>query len=103
VDASVITPDGRPGTRATVVLVPAEDRRQNPMRYKFGTTDEQGHLLVRGIAPGSYTAFAWESIPETAWQNREFLSRYQQQGTAIMIAPGSQTNLQLKWIPFDSL
>jgi hypothetical protein len=88
--------------RSTVVLVPAEDRRQNPMRYKIGTTDDAGRLTLRGVPPGSYTAFAWESVIETAWQNPEFLSKYRDMGTSVTVAPGAQLNLQLKRIPFDA-
>jgi len=101
VEATVQTADGRPAPRAQVVLVPAEDQRQNSSRYRVGTTDNAGSLIVRGVAPGSYTAFAWESVPDTAWQNKEFLSNYRDKGIAVTLLPGSQTKLQLKWIPFD--
>jgi hypothetical protein len=101
VDVTVRTPDGRPGPRATVALVPSEERRQNPMRYKVGTTDNEGHLTLRGVPPGSYAAFAWESIPETAWLNKEFLAKYQAQGTAVSVEPDAQINLQLRWNAFD--
>jgi hypothetical protein len=102
VDASVRTPDGRPGARARVVLVPSEDRRQNPSRYVTAITDTEGHVLLRGVAPGAYLAFAWESTPETAWLNKDFLAKYLEQAIAITVGPRQQVNLQLKWIPYGS-
>jgi hypothetical protein len=102
VDTTVRTEDGRASAHATVVLVPPEGRRQNPMRYKVGTTDNEGRVLLRGIAPGMYTAFAWESVPDTAWQNDEFLLKYRIQGTPVTISPSAQLTLKLKGIPFDA-
>jgi hypothetical protein len=72
------------------------------MRYRVGTTDNEGRVTLRGVPPGSYTAFAWESIPETAWLNKEFLAKYQAQGMAVSVEPGGQINLQLRWNPFDT-
>ena len=102
VDATVQTADGSTAPRTRVVLVPSEDQRQNPSRYKVGTTDNAGHLILRGIVPGSYTAFAWESIPDTAWLNKEFLSKYQDLGVPVTLLPRAQMKLQLKWIPFNT-
>lgn len=102
VDATVQTSDGVPAPRGRVVLVPSEDQRQNPSHYKVGTTDNAGHLILRGVSPGTYTAFAWESIPDTAWLNKEFLSKYQDLGVPMTLLPGAQTKLQLKSIPFDT-
>ena len=102
IDATIQTPAGRPAPRARVVLIPPEDQRQNPGRYKIGTADDDGHLTMRGVAPGSYLALAWESVPDSAWQNKEFLSRVQDQATTVQVSAGAQTKLQMKWIPFDT-
>jgi hypothetical protein len=102
VDATVQTADGRSAPRERIVLVPSEDQRQKPSLYKVGTTDNAGHLILRGIVPGAYTAFAWESIPDTAWLNKEFLSKYQDLGVPVTLQPGAQIKLQLKSIPFDA-
>jgi hypothetical protein len=102
VDATVAMADGTAALRARVVLVPTEDQRQNPSRYKVGTTDNAGRVILRGVAPGTYTAFAWESIPDTAWMNKEFLSKYQDRGAPVTLLPESQMKLQLKSIPFDT-
>jgi hypothetical protein len=72
------------------------------MNYKIGTADTEGRVTLRGVAPGSYTAFAWESVPETAWLNNEFLSKYQEQGAGLTVMPGAPVNMQLKWILFDA-
>jgi len=102
VDATVQTSGGVPAAGARMVLVPSEDQRQNPSRYKVGTADNSGRVVFRGIAPGSYTAFAWESIPDTAWLNKEFLSKNQDLGVSVTLLPGAQIKLQLKSIPFDT-
>jgi hypothetical protein len=102
VDATVQTSDGVPAARERVVLVPSEEQRQNPSHYKVGTTDNSGHLILRGIEPGAYTAFAWESIPDSAWLNKEFLAKFQDLGVSVTLPPGAQIKLQLKSIPFDT-
>jgi len=93
---------GLPAPHARVVLVPREEQRQNPSRYKVGTTDDDGRLMMRGVAPGSYSAIAWDSVPDTAWLNKEFLSKYLDQATAVTLPSGAQVKLQLKAISFNA-
>jgi hypothetical protein len=101
VDATVQAVDGSPAQGIRAVLVPSEDQRQNPSRYKVATTNTAGRVIFRGVAPGSYTAFAWQSIPDSAWLNKEFLSKYQDRGVSVILLPGAQIKLQLKSIPFE--
>jgi hypothetical protein len=81
-----------------VVLVPAAARRMNPGVYKTAVTDNNGHFTIRGVAPGAYTAFAWESVFPGAYQNTEFLEKFQSRGRAVNVQGGSRNEIQLDLI-----
>jgi hypothetical protein len=97
-DGVVETADHKPAANATVVIVPPAARRKNTLLYKVATTNEEGRFTIKGIAPGPYKIFAWESIPATAWQNVEYLSRYEDQGRSLTApsSPGVPLNLILR-------
>jgi hypothetical protein len=84
-------------SNATVVLVPAS-RRNNPALYKTAVTDEKGHFILRGVAPGSYTVFAWDFVLPGAYQNAQFLEKYQSRGRAIHVEVGSRNDIDLELI-----
>lgn len=84
---------------AVVVLVPEPARRNNPALYRTTIADEKGHFILRGVAPGAYTAFAWKSVVPFAYQNAEFLERYQNRGQSLNVRPGSGSQVQLELIP----
>lgn len=96
---TVVNADGKPAANATVVLVPPQARRQNALLYKNVSTNETGTFTLRGVAPGTYTAFAWESVPPGAWQNAEFLARYEARGHQINLSAASVAEVQLNVIP----
>jgi hypothetical protein len=96
---TVVNSDGKPAANATVVLVPPQARRQNALLYKNVTTNETGSFTLRGVPPGPYTIFAWESVPPGAWQNAEFISRYEARGQQISLSALSVAEIQLGVIP----
>jgi hypothetical protein len=96
---TVVNGDGKPSANATVVLVPPQARRQNALLYKNATTNENGTFTLRGLLPGTYTIFAWESVPPTAWQNAEFLARFEARGRQINLSATSVAEVQLNVIP----
>jgi hypothetical protein len=86
-------------SNAMVVLVPAASHRGNPNFYKTAVSDNQGHFLIRGVAPGEYTAFAWEAVYPGAYQNPDFLAKYQSRGRALNVQPQGRSDIELDLIP----
>jgi hypothetical protein len=82
-----------------VTLVPESDRRKEERLYKSTTTDQNGQVSLRGIAPGDYKLFAWEAIEEGAYQDPEFLRPYEERGKPVHVDEGSRLNSQLELIP----
>jgi hypothetical protein len=84
---------------ATVVLVPAQNRRQNLALFKTTISGDKGQFGIRAIAPGQYKLFAWESIPTGAHQNAAFVSKYEARGQSISVNASSTSAAQLTVIP----
>ena len=93
--------EGKPAAAATVVLIPPLARRQNLLLYRNATTDDDGRFTLRGIPPGPYTIFAWESIPPTAWQNAEYLQKYENRGRTLNVTANGTSEVQLSLIPSE--
>jgi hypothetical protein len=89
VEVTVLGSDQKPSSGMTVALVPAENRRQNPALYRVAESDAQGRVTIPRVPPGSYTLYAWESVPAGAYQNAEFLSKYTGRGTAVVVQSGA--------------
>jgi hypothetical protein len=94
--------DRKTASGATVVLVPPESRRGNYLLYRSASTDAEGKFVIQGVPPGEYTVFAWESVPPTAWQNREFLDKYVGRGRSLRVEPQSSADLVLDLIPQET-
>lgn len=98
----LVVKEGQPFGGAHVVVVPAEPRRSQTRLFKQGNTDQYGRFVLRGIPPGDYKLFAWEELEPGAYQDPEFLKRYEEQGEAIRVEENSRLGAQLKLIPSEA-
>jgi hypothetical protein len=84
---------------ATVVLVPETQRRRNRALYVVSTSDASGRFTLRGVAPGEYKIFAWESIPAFAHLNAAFLAKHEERGKPVHVGQGGTVSAELTVIP----
>jgi hypothetical protein len=84
---------------AVVVAVPEARLRGHPDRYRKAITDQSGSFTLRGLPPGDYTLFAWESVDGEAYYDPEFLKTYEGQGKTLHVSEGDHAGMQLKTIP----
>jgi hypothetical protein len=96
-------PDGpekeSPVADAVVVAVPEPRFRSHSDRYRKALTDQHGHFTLRGLPPGDYTLFAWESVDGEAYYDVQFLRNYEGQGKTLHVNQGDHASVQLKAIP----
>jgi len=88
-----------PVANATVVAVPEQKYRKLADRFGIGSTDQQGRFTIRGVAPGSYTLYAWQDLEEGVWHDADFLKSQETNGTAVKVEEGSHQAVELKLSP----
>jgi hypothetical protein len=98
-DGVVIDAKNQPVANAVVVAVPETRLRSRIDRYRKTDSDQSGHFSLRGLPPGDYTLFAWESVEVEAYYNPDFLKSYEGQGSALHVSEGEKKNIQLVVIP----
>lgn len=90
--------DRRPVSDVEAVLIPEGDFRRSD-RYKTARTDANGRFLIRGIAPGNYRVYAWESIDRFRYFDREFVRQFEGSGKIVRIEEGARGTIDLDLIP----
>jgi protocatechuate 3,4-dioxygenase beta subunit len=88
-----------PVANATVVAVPEEKYRRLPDRFGIGSTDQHGRFTIRGVAPGSYTLYAWQDLEDGVYRDPDFLKSQEANGTAVKVQEGSHQQIELKVSP----
>jgi protocatechuate 3,4-dioxygenase beta subunit len=86
-------------SNAQVALVPPLALRSNPDFYRTAFTDQEGFFIIRGVVPGEYRVLAWEEIEHGAYQNDEFVRRYENGAVAISVQRGATNTLTLQAFP----
>jgi protocatechuate 3,4-dioxygenase beta subunit len=91
----------KPVPGAIIVTVPETSRRRRRDLYQIGQSDQLGHFQIRGVAPGNYNLFAFESIGDQPYYDPEFLKQHISQSTELEADEKGHYSVTLKLIPPD--
>ena len=98
VEGVAVDRKGESVANAVVVAVPEARVRSRTDRYRKTVADQSGRFSLRGLRPGDYTIFAWESVDGEAYYNPDFLKLYEGQGSAMHVSEVERKSLQLEAI-----
>jgi protocatechuate 3,4-dioxygenase beta subunit len=98
IDGVATDAKGQPIANAVVVAAPEAKLRGRFDRYRKTVTDQTGHFTLHGIVPADYTLFAWDSVDGEAYYNSDFLSKFENQGTAVHVSEADRKSVQLNVI-----
>jgi len=101
--SGIVGEEGQP-RQATVVLVPLEaELRLSPHAYRFTATDGRGAFIFKGVRPGGYRLFAFESIAPFAWMDPGILNGVEDLGQDLVVNESERLTRQLKPIPYEAV
>jgi protocatechuate 3,4-dioxygenase beta subunit len=79
-----VTADGGSASQgATVVLMPSSPKLADMSRV--ATADQNGKFNLMSVPPGEYTMYAWDEVESGAWQDPEFLAKFENKGKKIVL------------------
>ena len=82
-------------TGVWVVLVPDEAHRDQSRLFQRAATDQFGHYVLRGIAPGEYKIFSWDEVEDGAWEDPDFLRTFEDRGQKISVEEGNAKTVDI--------
>jgi hypothetical protein len=95
VDGTVLDGPLKTVAGAVVALVPEAKRFDNRTLFASATSDSSGKFVLRGIAPGDYRLFTWESTPPNAYQNANFIRKFDDKARIVHVGQGTAVHTEL--------
>ena len=97
VEGVIVDDRMQPVAGIQAVLIP--DARQRTELYKTATTDQTGHFVMRGLAPGDYKLFAWDALENYGYFDPDVLRRAEPFGRTVHVGESSKLTVEGKLIP----
>jgi hypothetical protein len=85
----------QPSGGVMVIAVPDGSNRGRSDLYRHATTDSSGRFVLRGLAPGDYSFYAWDDLERGAFESVEFLRGFEGRGQFVRLREGKNDVLDL--------
>lgn len=95
VQGNVSDADGLPAAGVWAVLVPSAPHRSQNRLYKAQTTDQYGHFILKGIAPGDYQLLSWDEVEDGAWEDADFLKPFEEKGEKVTVEESDSKSVNI--------
>ncbi|MBL8173071.1 MAG: carboxypeptidase regulatory-like domain-containing protein [Bryobacterales bacterium] len=90
-----VSDDERKPATGIVALAPQSGHRSQPF-FKFANVTGSGAYTIRGIAPGSYKIYAWDSVDRNAvMYDPTFLPQFDSTAKTVEVARGEKKTIDL--------
>ncbi len=87
-----------PAAGAQVVLIPDKSRHR-PELYKTTSTDVAGHFNLINISPGDYKLYAWETIEQYRWFDRDYVKEDERFAQTVHLGESERQVVDARLIP----
>jgi hypothetical protein len=91
----VLSNRNEPIPNSKVALIPNSGNLDREDLYRSTVTDATGKFKIQGVAAGDYRVFAWEDIPDGAWEDADVLREADAKGKTVHINEGEQPSVEI--------
>jgi hypothetical protein len=90
------TVEGRALPGNVVALVPDLDATNRRSRYRAAVADAEGRFVLPGVAPGSYSLYAFTKVEAGAWMDDEYLAAFPDRGVGVKVEERETKTVDVK-------
>jgi hypothetical protein len=101
IEGTVLDSSQNPVAATSVFLVPVGERRVNMQLYRTTGSDANGKFSINRVSPGQYELFSWQDVEPGAFQNEEYIRRYEGRGTNVTVIRSGTVNAVVRRIPSE--
>jgi hypothetical protein len=96
-EGTVLDDRGQPIIGVQAVLVPDRNRDRADL-FRAAISDQSGRYIMRGLPPGDYKLFAWESGDAFGYFDQELLRQSEGQAKPVHISESSKQSIDVRAI-----
>lgn len=97
-EGDVKTVSGKEAGPANVLAAPDGKYSHVLSFYIVGNADEKGHFKLKGLTPGRYKLYAFETLEYCAWCDPDFLKPFASQGEPVQVTEGVNPSKEVRLI-----